>query len=146
MKMWEEDLHFPGTRRESVSIIESPDPRHPPTPPRTDSSHSSEQDRTLPPSAFSLHRSLAFSYSFDDVTRVKRPLFEDTRPPLHAIPPTENAAQTPMLLRNLDRPPMNPHDHSLLETIYGEMHSARFINLEPVSLLANMLPLHFKGP
>ncbi|RDX50325.1 hypothetical protein OH76DRAFT_1482460 [Lentinus brumalis] len=145
-EMWEEDLHFPGARRESVSIIESPDPMQPPTPPRTDSSHSSEQDRTLPPGAFALplHRAKAFSYSFDDVTKVMRPLVEDTRPPLHAMPPTTHAPPTPMLLRNLDRPPMNPHDHSLLETIYAEMHSARFINLEPVSILANMLPLHFK--
>ncbi|KAI0693436.1 hypothetical protein C8T65DRAFT_744710 [Cerioporus squamosus] len=119
-EMWEEDLHFPG-----------------------------RVDRTLPPPssfALPLRRSLAFSYSFDDVTKVnvQRPLFEDTRPPLHASPSTSNAAQTPMLLRNLDRPPMNPHDHSLLETIYDEMHAARFINLEPVSILANMLPLHFK--
>ena len=143
-KLWEEDLHFPGSRRENVSIIDSPDPTHPPTPPHTDSSHSSEQDRGLPP--FALPRSLAFSYSFDDVTKARRPVFEDTRRPLHAIPSNSNHAQTPILLRNLERPPMNPHDHSLLETIYNEMHSARFINLEPVALLANMLPLHFRGP
>ncbi len=143
-KMWEEDLHFPGSRHENVSIIDAPDPTRPPTPPHTDSSHSSEQERALPPLA--LARSPAFSYSFDDVSRVKRPVFEDARQPLHAIPPSNDHAQTPILLRNLDRPPTNPHDHSLLETIYNEMHSARFINLEPVALLANMLPLHFKGP
>ena len=129
-----------------MHIIESPEPMRPPTPPHTDSSHSSEQERP-PPSAFGMRSqrsSLAFSYSFDDVTRVNRSMFEDNRRPLHAIQST-NAVQTPMLFRSIDRPPMNPHDHSLLETIYDEMHAARFINLEPVSLIANLLPLHFKG-
>ncbi|KAI0755235.1 hypothetical protein C8Q80DRAFT_1094329 [Daedaleopsis nitida] len=143
-EMWEEDLLFPGKRRENstVSVIDTSDPTRPPTPPHTDSSHSSGQDRPLPTHA--LPRLPPFSYSFDDVSKAKQSLFEDTRPPLHAIP-TNNAAHTPVLLRNLDRPPTNPHDHSLLETVYDEMHAARFINLEPVSLLANMLPLHFRA-
>lgn len=149
-KMWEEDLHFPGSRRESVSIFESPDPVHPPTPPMTDSSHSSEQDRVMaPPSAFAFppqRPPMAFSYSFDDISKVRRSMFEEMRrPPLHMMPSGGNVPQTPMLLRSLDKPPINPHDHSLLEAIYVEMHSARFINLEPVALLANMLTYHFKG-
>jgi hypothetical protein len=36
-------------------------------------------------------------------------------------------------------------DHCLLERIYIEMHEARFINLAPLSLLANSLSLYFKG-
>ncbi|THH27875.1 hypothetical protein EUX98_g6306 [Antrodiella citrinella] len=40
--------------------------------------------------------------------------------------------------------PVNPRDHSTLEFIYNEMHAARFINLEPLSLLANTLTLYFK--
>jgi hypothetical protein len=36
-------------------------------------------------------------------------------------------------------------DHRLLEKIYIEMHEARFINLAPLSLLANSLSLYFKG-
>ena len=51
-----------------------------------------------------------------------------------------------MLVREAERPPTDPRDHSLLETIYNEMHAARFVNLEPLSLLTNLLPLHFKGP
>ena len=42
------------------------------------------------------------------------------------------------------RPP-NPRDHTVLEFVYNEMHAARFINLEPLSLLGNVLSLHFKG-
>ncbi len=40
---------------------------------------------------------------------------------------------------------LNPRDHSLLEHIYTEMHSARFINLSPLSLLAHSLPLYFES-
>ncbi|VDB91424.1 unnamed protein product, partial [Peniophora sp. CBMAI 1063] len=38
----------------------------------------------------------------------------------------------------------DPRDHSVLEHIYSEMHAERFINLAPLSLLANSLPLYFK--
>ena len=43
-------------------------------------------------------------------------------------------------------PPLtDPRDHSLLEYIYNEMHASRFINLEPLALLTNSLPLYFTG-
>ena len=51
----------------------------------------------------------------------------------------------PFLLRTLQKPPANPRDHTLLEMIYTEMHGSRFINLVPLSLLANLLALHFRG-
>ena len=41
--------------------------------------------------------------------------------------------------------PPNPRDHSVLEHIYTEMHASRFVNLAPLSLLANTLRLHFEG-
>jgi hypothetical protein len=41
--------------------------------------------------------------------------------------------------------PLNPRDHSLLEYIYTEMHATRFINLSPLSLLANSLPVYFNS-
>lgn len=47
-------------------------------------------------------------------------------------------------LRPAPGAPLNPRDHSLLEYIYTEMHASRFINLSPLSLLANSLPLYFK--
>lgn len=53
--------------------------------------------------------------------------------------------KTPLLLRSLPRPPSNPRDHSLLALIYAEMCESRFINLSPLSLLANLLGLHFHG-
>lgn len=40
--------------------------------------------------------------------------------------------------------PHDPRDHMVLETIYNEMHAERFINLAPLSLLANTVGLWFK--
>ncbi|KAG6330823.1 hypothetical protein ID866_8266 [Astraeus odoratus] len=40
--------------------------------------------------------------------------------------------------------PENPRDHTILETIYNEMHAERFVNLTPLSLLGNALGLWFK--
>lgn len=51
----------------------------------------------------------------------------------------------PFLLRTLAKPPPNPRNHTLLEMIYEEMLASRFINIAPLSILANVLGLHFKG-
>ncbi|KAJ7069768.1 hypothetical protein C8F01DRAFT_1113905 [Mycena amicta] len=51
---------------------------------------------------------------------------------------------SPFLLRTLPKAPPNPRDHSLLEKIYNEMNAARFINLSPLSLLANLVGVYFK--
>ncbi|KAF8799001.1 hypothetical protein BYT27DRAFT_7264526 [Phlegmacium glaucopus] len=51
---------------------------------------------------------------------------------------------TPFLLRMLTQTPTNPRDHSLLETIWTEMLSSRWINLSPLSLLTTYLEWHFK--
>lgn len=40
--------------------------------------------------------------------------------------------------------PPDPRDHMVLETIYNEMHAERWINLAPLSLLANTVGLWFK--
>lgn len=40
--------------------------------------------------------------------------------------------------------PPDPRDHTVLETIYNEMHSDRWINLSPLSLLANTVGSWFK--
>ncbi|KAK7469316.1 hypothetical protein VKT23_003797 [Stygiomarasmius scandens] len=58
--------------------------------------------------------------------------------------PKPGGGVSPFLLRTLPKPPINPRDHSLLEMIYQEMHASRFINLSPLSLLPNLLSLHFK--
>ncbi|KAI0826772.1 hypothetical protein BC628DRAFT_1319286 [Trametes gibbosa] len=149
-EMWEEDLCFPGSSREPVAINDTPGPRHvdepPPTPPRTASSHSSEQEGIFashlypPPSP----HSIAFSFSFDDVSHVKHAMLEDTIRPLRPKPSSTDVSSTSLFARSIEKPPINPHDHALLETIYDEMHAARFINLEPVSLLTNLLPLHLR--
>ncbi|KAF7288545.1 Methyltransf-25 domain-containing protein [Mycena chlorophos] len=54
------------------------------------------------------------------------------------------ATAAPFLLRTLTKAPPNPRDHSLLEKIYNEMNAARFINMSPLSLLANLVGVYFK--
>ncbi|KAJ7175947.1 hypothetical protein C8R46DRAFT_1080142 [Mycena filopes] len=58
--------------------------------------------------------------------------------------PGSGSGFSPFLLRTLPKAPPNPRDHSLLEGIYNEMNATRFINLSPLSLLANLVGLHFK--
>jgi hypothetical protein len=48
-------------------------------------------------------------------------------------------------LLNQDMAPVNPRDHAILETIYMEMLSSRFINPAPLSLLPNYIEYHFTG-
>lgn len=68
---------------------------------------------------------------------------DDLPPSPHS--PKVKAPFNPFLLRTLPKPPPNPRDHALLERIYTEMQASRFINLTPLSLLANSLGLYFKG-
>ena len=60
---------------------------------------------------------------------------------LKAEPPKS----TPYMLRTPAKAPSNPRDHSLLEYIYNEMMSSRFINTSPISMLMTYLEYHFKG-
>lgn len=41
--------------------------------------------------------------------------------------------------------PLNPRDHTILETIYAEMLASRFINTNPLSIIQNYLEYHFFG-
>lgn len=43
------------------------------------------------------------------------------------------------------KPPVNPRDHGVLDFIYCEIHSQRFVNMQPLSLLENSLGIYFKG-
>lgn len=59
--------------------------------------------------------------------------------------PPQNNKQTksePYFLRQY-KAPMNPRDHTILEAIYTEMLSSRFINMAPLSILQNYLEYHF---
>lgn len=47
--------------------------------------------------------------------------------------------------RSMPKPLYDPRDHTFLEYIYAEMHSDRFINLEPLALLQNSLSVIFNG-
>lgn len=59
--------------------------------------------------------------------------------------PSGVKAPPSFLLRTPDKAPLNPRDHSLLEYIYYETLSSRFINSTPLSLLTTYLEYHFKG-
>ena len=41
--------------------------------------------------------------------------------------------------------PLNPRDHTILETIYAETLASRFINTSPLSIIQNYLEYHFIG-
>jgi hypothetical protein len=41
--------------------------------------------------------------------------------------------------------PRNPRDHNLLNFIYDQMLASRFVNTSPLSVLANLVGLHFHG-
>jgi len=59
--------------------------------------------------------------------------------------PKPTTKPTPFLLRMLTQTPTNPRDHTLLEIIWNEMLSSRWVNLSPLSLLTTYLEWHFKG-
>ncbi|THV00856.1 hypothetical protein K435DRAFT_854375 [Dendrothele bispora CBS 962.96] len=109
-------------------------------------------------STTSLHQGpLASPLSASSTSSISIPTTADTDPTYLASPTSDAATLkgsssnpklgsgfSPFLLRTLPKPPINPRDHSLLEMIYQEMHASRFINLSPLSLLPNLLNLHFK--
>jgi len=58
---------------------------------------------------------------------------------------SQNGLTSPSLFfHSPESTPKDPHDHSALEAAYNDMHAARFINLSPISLLANILVQYFK--
>ncbi|KAH9841838.1 uncharacterized protein C8Q71DRAFT_350714 [Rhodofomes roseus] len=131
----EEDLTFPGIRQELP--VKSDDPTATANPdepfsvgsplarPRapTPSSSMINHDQDIPTSAIpNISQGMSFQSDAGSF-----------------ISPHDSSNNLP------EETPINPHDHSLLEFIYNEMHAARFINLMPLSLLSNMLPLYFQG-
>ena len=60
-------------------------------------------------------------------------------------PPHTGSFVSSPLVRTVPKVPLNPRDHVILETIYTGMHAKRFINLAPLSVIANGLSLWFKG-
>lgn len=67
-------------------------------------------------------------------------------PPVTSTPiPAPASPKAPFLLRTPSRAVPSPRDHSLLEYIYYEMLSSRFINPSPLALLSTYLEYHFKG-
>lgn len=58
---------------------------------------------------------------------------------------SESSKLPPFLVRTPAAMPTNPRDHSLLEYIYKETLSARFINIAPLAMLNAYLEYHFTG-
>lgn len=61
-----------------------------------------------------------------------------------SVPNKRATKQEPYLLRTY-KAPRNPRDHAILEVIYSEMLSSRFINISPLSIIQNYLEYHFVG-
>jgi hypothetical protein len=59
--------------------------------------------------------------------------------------PKPTTKPSPILLKMLTQTPPNPRDHTLLETIWNEMLSSRWVNSSPLSLLKTYLEWHFHG-
>lgn len=81
------------------------------------------------------HRRTSFSPSSPATSLSTSPALSPAKPtfPLSAVVHPEPPA------------PPNPHDHAALEAIYAEMHAQRFVNLAPLSLIANSLAAWFRG-
>ncbi|GBE83124.1 hypothetical protein SCP_0501710 [Sparassis crispa] len=144
-ELFEEDLHFPGILQEPTSHSESGlQPL-----PSTSLSVPFERPRAPTPSSSFLPAGKSPSpiaeIPSDGHPTDGHPL-NNHPPDMH--PPEGNQPDDHLLNSQMNitwRPPVNPHDHSLLETIYNEMHAARFINLQPLALLNNSLSLYFKN-
>ena len=156
--MIEEDLYFPGRSPDPSQISRSPTPiRHLTTPPTS--------TQYLPNGQYHNEYDQWNLSQLGCTTTIAPTATSPTIYP-HTLPSTIGTASMmtlPTSVRNTDtidlpgnsdylhsessRPsaPLNPRDHSLLEHIYTEMHAARFINLSPLSLLANSLPVYFNS-
>ncbi|KAH8104809.1 hypothetical protein BXZ70DRAFT_618872 [Cristinia sonorae] len=161
LEIIEEDLYFPGSLRKPSTFHSSPYAPSPSPEPRTG-------DRPRAPTPLSSFYTLAKNGSavstngaFGYPARPPLPSRSHTEPlvPLLSRSPTDATDATVVVVpdfqpvartsdqssqSSLTQAPVNPRDHSVLEFIYEQMHSARFINLEPLSLLANAMTLYFK--
>jgi hypothetical protein len=159
--MIEEDLFFPGRPPDSPELSRTPTPvpaSCPATPPSSCHHLPNEHNANDKRNDILQHGSSTMAN-----TSTFSPLIYLSSPP--STMGSASMLTLPTSIRNSDtfnlsgisdsldsdgsRPasgaPLNPRDHSLLEHIYTEMHASRFINLSPLSLLANSLPVYFKS-
>ncbi|KAH9939809.1 hypothetical protein B0H21DRAFT_31146 [Amylocystis lapponica] len=139
-ELLEEDLYFPGKPRDlpspkSSSRFTSPvsGPSSPlvrPRAPTPSSSYQSSDKSSMENLSVTSKSSLP---SRDNYT--PSPLVTSDAAP---------GTYGPQRFHAFSRPPLNPHNHSVLEHIYNEMHAARFINLQPISLLSNLINIYLK--
>jgi hypothetical protein len=159
-QMIEEDLFFPGQSPDPLSPSRSPTPIPYSTTPDTSTHyppngtyHNLNEQRNL--SEFGSAVTITDATTGPHIYPPRLPSTIGTTSML-TIPSSIHNTDTINLPGSLDllysdnlRPapgaPLNPRDHSLLEYIYTEMHAARFINLSPLSLLANSLPVYFES-
>ncbi|EMD40112.1 hypothetical protein CERSUDRAFT_81393 [Gelatoporia subvermispora B] len=149
-ELFEEDLYFPGKLSElpsrsrhasRPSWLSSPQVRS------QSLSPPSERDHVLDLSMFAIGRSASPEPLSSSRSSSRAPSTAPSRPE----PSVTDSGWGEETLKpgekrqlHLSEIPINPHDHSLLEAIYNEMHAARFINLRPLSLLTSTLSLYFK--
>jgi len=156
--MIEEDLYFPGRSPDPPQISRSPTPiRYLTTPPTStqyllNGQYHNECDQrsfsqlgsttTISPAATSPSYPHSLASTIGTASMMTLPTSIRNNDTIDLLGTSDH------LHSESSRPsgaPLNPRDHSLLEYIYTEMHAARFINLSPLSLLANSLPVYFNS-
>jgi hypothetical protein len=155
--MIEEDLFFPGRSPDPSPPSRTPTPipaAHSTTPPSS-SHHLLNEHSANDKRSFSQRGSTAMAdtTTFTPSSHLSSPPSTMRSTSMFTLPTSIDNTDTinlsnslhPDGLRPVPGPPLNPRDHSLLEYIYTEMHASRFINLSPLSLLANSLPVYFKS-
>lgn len=60
-------------------------------------------------------------------------------------PGTKTSFQRKSTVRTTAKAPLDPRNHSIIAIIYEECFEWYFINPSPLSIVANLLPLHFAG-
>jgi hypothetical protein len=156
-QMIEEDLFFPGRSPDASppSRTTTPIPAAHSTTPRSSSHHLPNEHNANDKRNFSQHGSTAMAdtTTFTRHSHLSSPPSTIRSTSMLTLPTSIGNTDTinssnslhPDGSRPVPGPPLNPRDHSLLEYIYTEMHASRFINLSPLSLLANSLPVYFKS-
>ncbi|EPQ54467.1 hypothetical protein GLOTRDRAFT_121617 [Gloeophyllum trabeum ATCC 11539] len=164
-EMIEEDLYFPGAARDtSISKLPTPAAQTVPLSPHEQISAEGTARHMYPPpsSGGGVPFDTGSSSNVSGEAGPSSPAFQSEAPPqspsgderptlIVPRPRATSFAEAPEpqsvsdLVRTSPKAPVNPRDHSLLEKIYTEMHSSRFINLAPLSLLGNYLSSYFKN-
>ncbi|PCH39988.1 hypothetical protein WOLCODRAFT_162007 [Wolfiporia cocos MD-104 SS10] len=133
-QMSEEDLFFPGVQHDLSPPATQPEPSPFKSAPSSRLASPSRRPRAPTPDSIPSARGESSSSTHH---------LQSPGGSLLTNPSALRTAEDLLPFHSPTNPPPNVRDHSMLEFIYNEMHAARFINLQPLSILNNLIPLHF---